>query len=699
MKSDQDILTEAHGRIDENLTVTQWWRANEVRDNYGLYEGSQWLQDDYARQTANNMPIRTINRIQPIVDAITGFQIQNRSEVKLVPRTTEQDESGYADLGNDGIKWLQDVTNYDMMKSLATSDMLISGLGFIEFKVGYGDSKVYSNTLTDSGNPACERVFPYFMLWDVTTRDKNLEGANWLCRAKIVDKNQLKRYLDTMNEGESDADLDATYSASVDSRFMEFFDTIMTTKSLSVIYHYQWREKKPFYRIKNPLVGFEGIEGSEYAQQVVDMAKMLKEKYSFDPSTDHQFTVPAKDFKDIEEMFALLDFYDLEYIKTKKWCYYRADLVGNKVISKSENFSQNGFTIQAMTGKYDELRQCYYGIVRSLKEPQRLLNQAVSDYEGFLKTIPKGGVFIESDAVPSMEGFRDTYTKAAQITVLSPGALIAGKMLPKSAPPVPDGLLQMIEYASRSMMEVVGITPDFMGQSDSKLMTAQLNSQLVRQGLMVLAPYFDSITLFTKMNGVVFLDMLRVLLENEEGRLIGHITPEGNKVNVPLFESRLCPQYDVVIEEVPMTPDQRNETFTKLMELAELLANKPNPVDISPVVMEYAPLKPNEINAVKTLMQPPEPTPPDPMQVRLLESEVMYKEALAQKEQADAQSAMMDTMLKEKELAHKDVSIDADNIKKFTSAELDKAKVEKELQDMDIQKANTYNELINQYNI
>lgn len=681
MKSDSEILKEAHQRIIDNLLVTQWWRANEIRDNYGLYEGSQWLQAEYSRQIANNMPVRTINKVQPIVDAITGFQIQNRSQATLVPRITNSKESNYTDLGNDGIKWIQDVSNYNMVKSLAFSDMLISGIGFIEYKIGYGDAKTYNSGDTDSGMPWCERVFPYFMLWDVTTRDKNLEGANWICRAKIVDKEQLREYLKGMNPEDKEA-VDAEFGASVDSRFLDFFNTVMVVKSLGVIYHYQWREKRPFYKIKNPLLGFEGDLEDVLTQQVLELANTLKDLYTVDPAQDQFIVIPSSDLKDVSELFRMIGIDKLEKFQFRKWVYYRADLVGNYVINKSENFSQSGFSIQAMTGKYDEIRQTYYGIVRSLKEPQRLLNKAVSDYEGFLLTIPKGGVTIESDAVPSLEGFRDTYTKAAQVTVVSPGALANNKIQTKVAPPMPDGLLGMIDYASNAMMEVIGITPDFMGQSDSKLMTAQLNSQLVRQGLMVLAPYFDSVTLFTKQNGLLFLDMLRILLENEEGRLIGHITPEGNKVNVPLFEENLCPQYDIVVEETPMTPDERQRTFEKLMELAQLLANKPNPVDISAIAMEYAPLKEHEINAIKTMMEPAPPPPPDPLQVALLESEVKLKQSLAQKQQAEAMKYNMEALLKEKELDHKDSELDVDIIKQLRSAEYDKARTMKEIQNL-----------------
>ena len=281
-----------------------------------------------------------------------------------------------------------------------------------------------------------------------------------------------------------------------------------------------------------------------------------------------------------------------------------------------------------------------------------------------------------------MEGFRDTYTKAAQITVVSPGALSSGKMMAKIAPPIPQGLLDMIEYAGRAMMEVIGLTPEFMGLVDSKLQTAKLNSQIVRQGLMVLAPYYDSIALFTRTDGIMFLDILRLLLENEPGRLIGHVTPEGNQVNVPLFEHNLCPEYDVVVEDVPMTPDERQETFGKLMELSQILLAKPNPTDITPITIDYAPLKPNEIAAVKTLLEPQEAPPPDPLQQALLESEVQLKQSLAKKQDAEAGKASMDTLLKQKELEHKDMEIDTDIVKKMTSAQYDKARTAKEWENL-----------------
>ena len=672
MLDDVEILKKAHQNIQENLLVTAWWRSNEIRDNYGLYEGSQWLQEDFTRQTANNQPIRTINRCAVMTDAIVGFEIQNRSEAKLVPRTVAKEEQVFVDLVNDGVKWIEDGSEYSMQKSLAVSDMLISGLGFVEHRINYFDNP--------DGKVSCERIFPYFMLWDVTVRDKNLKSANWVCRAKIIDRNHLHDYLKGMTADEKD-EAAADFGSSVDARFLEFFDTIMIVKSLGVIYHYQWRELEYYYRVENPLKGYEGDPEDPYTQNILIAARLLQEKYKFDAFIDGMFVVPMGELADVRELFKSLDL-KCKAIKSKKWRYFRADIVGNRVISKSENFSQTGFSIQTMTGKYDEIRQCYYGTMRAMKEPQRLLNQTVSDYEGFLRNIPKGGFIIETDAVPNMEGFRDTLLKANMLTVVSPGAIAAQKIIPKPSPPIPSGLLEMIQYADNAMMQCIGITPDFMGIADSKLMTAQLNAQLVRQGLMVLAPYFDSIKLFTQQSGKLFYDSFKILMENCESKLIGHITNESNRQAVEFLRNNLDIDYDVVIEDVPQTPDERQQTFQKLLELASVLANKPNPVDIMPLVMEYAPLNGDNLEKIKAMMQPPPPQQPDPVQQRLLEAESSYKESSAKRQDAEAMKAQFDAMLKQSALKHADEVIEIDMYKKETQAEYDQVRALKGLQEI-----------------
>ena len=316
-----------------------------------------------------------------------------------------------------------------------------------------------------------------------------------------------------------------------------------------------------------------------------------------------------------------------------------------------------------------------------MKEPQRMLNQAVSDYEGFLRTIPKGGYIMEWGAVKDMEGFMDTIAKAAQVTLVDRGALHRrAYCMPKVAPPIPQGLAEMILYADKAIMDVIGLTEAFVGQSDSKLMTAQLNSQMVRQGLMVLAPYFDALTQFTMTEGRLFLDCLRVLMENSEGRLVKFVTKEGSVQYVPLLAEGIANDYEISITEVPFTPDERDRTLENLLKFQQTVG--PN-VDLSPIILELLPLDSEQKEKIRQAMTPPPPPEPDPVTQNILITQADLQSAQATKSQADAQKSLADAMLKFKELEDYDKTRQMENIKTGAQAEYDFVRSMKEWQSIE----------------
>lgn len=667
MLNDNEVIETAHQRINDALMVTSWWRANEIRDNYNLIEGDQWLEEPYDRQNADGMPIRTINKLAPVIDSICGFEIQNRSEVKYIPRLSTSAQIGFTDMLNDAVKYIQDEAQSEFQNSQAFRDMLICGVGVTDTIISYDNNF--------DGEVKIERVFPYLTLWDVTARAKNLEDANWVIRAKIVDKDSMDGYLKDAADNEQ---ANATFGAAVDARFLDFFNTVMIAKSLGIIYEYQWRDKVPFYRIENPFVNITDIAEYQNPYELLELAKALQEKYNIDPAQDRVFSIESEDFSKLKQLFELLAL-PFKYTKQKKFKYYRAILVGNKIIEKSENYSQKSFSLKFMTGKFSEVRQCYYGIIRGSKEPQRLLNQAVSDYEGFLRTIPKGGVEIEADAVPNMEAFVQTYTKAREVTIYNPGGL--AKTRPKITPPIPAGLLDMINFATTAIMETTGVTQDFMGITDSKMMTATLNRQLVRQGLTTLSSYFDAKKFYTIAQGKLFIDCVRILVENSEGRLIRVMQSDSTKYYAPLLKNGLAAEYDVVVEAVPATPSERQDTFEKLLQLAGLLANTSKPVDITPIALQYSPLKEEQIKEILQMMQPPPPPQPDPLAQQILVAETQLKQATAEKNSADAAKTTIEAMLKRQELEHDSM--------------LKKAQIEKLLSDVRLNNAKTTSEITN----
>lgn len=636
LPSDEDLISKMEMRLNECLTISQDWRQCEVRENFALFEGNSWIPEDTNRQIANSQPIYSINRTAPIIEAISGFEIQNRLEIQYSPRLIDPEQEGYNDIMNNTVRYIEQNSHAENKYSLAFKDMLICGVGATDTVINYDNNP--------DGEVVVERVFPAFLFWDNAARAKNISDADFVVRLKVMNQEVLQ-------EEYGLTDFDDIYSAALDARILEFFDAVLAVKTLGVVYEYQWRQKEPFYRVKNP---FLKIDPMTLPPEIGMMIESLKAEYGdrflFNPDLDEIFSVEKgselSELKQIFESFGIT----IKSTKQHKFKYYRAIITGNKVIEKSENYSQTGFSIKFMTGQFSELTQSYYGLVRFCRDPQRMLNQAVSDYVGFLQTIPKGGVDIEADAVDDIQAFVDTYTKAKHVTVYEPGGLL--KSRPKIAPPIPSGLLEMIQYADAQIMQVCGVTPELMGMMQSKEMNSSFLRQQIRQGLTTLSSYFDSKSYYLNLQAFLYTDCVRILAENNQGRLIKNVIGQSDEKYMPLTQSRIAAEYDIIIDEMPSSPDENTETFQKLMELQGQLMNKPNPVDIMPLVLQYAPLKPDVKEQIMQMLQPPPPTPPDPLNTALLESEVNYKNASSEKLKADAYKITVDSMLKENELKY-----------------------------------------------
>jgi hypothetical protein len=628
--TDEEIVRQMEKGINESLLVEEDWRQYEVVENYAMYDGDQWTTADAKRQAANGMECIVINRAKPVLDAIVGFQIQNRLQTKYVPRLNNEKQNGFTDVVGNMVKYIDQQTDSPMQETLAFKDMLICGIGCTDTVFNY-------NTPPYNGAWSKKRIFPAFVFWDCSAREKNIVDANYITVLKIVDRETIKAEYGDDCFGDD-------YSIALDARILEFFDSVLAIKQLGVIYEHQWRKKVPFHRVENPFLklsrdpqlvldlaaqkGINTWEGTQtFAEMVVDQAEYYGKKFNFDPTRDQLFSIAEQgDYAKFKEA---MEFYGIKVKSTKqeRYKYFRAIITGNKLISKAENFSQNGFSVKFMTGEFSELTQSYYGLMRGCKPPQRLFNQVVSDYQGFLNSIPKGGVNIEYDAVEDVQTFLDTYSRARFVTVFRPGALSNGKVLPKVAPPIPQGVLEMIQFADGQIMAVCGVTPELMGVMQSKEMNAGFYKQQIRQILTTLSTYFDAHRSYRMLQARCDIDCIRILVENSEGTLVSDVIGEYNGKDVYLLENNIAEEYDIIIDEVPLSPDEKKDEFFKMIDLQMAMPNK----DFTPLILECVPFSQEVTNKLKELMKPAPPPEPDPISTNLLISETEMKKASAYK--------------------------------------------------------------------
>lgn len=622
MLSKDEILTQASRniRIAQDFLRTAWRPAMD--EAYAMRAGFQWDKDEWRRIKGEGITPYTLNLTAPICNAITGFQVQNRSEVTYSPRLMGEGKdkaAAYADMVENGVNYIEDCSQAEFVDSHAFDDMVTCGVGATDSIIDYA--------VNEFGHPRKERIFPGFALWDPSAREKNFRDANWVARGKVVATDAL---LDE-EEGEGhSADISPSFD---DSYFLDYFDRNKAEQDLSVVYDYQWREKEVVHLVNNPFTPDTPLASDPL---VLNWLGEAEKRLGFD-ITGGVLSISKANWKAWRDETKALGVEWEKATTQRVWRYYRATIWGGKLRSASPNFCQKGFSIKFMTGKFNERDQVPYGVVHDLRDPQRLLNQAVTDLAGWARSNPMGGVIIEDDAVANIKDFIATYRKGRDVTVVKSGAIAANKIQQKEASAFPAGQQQMAQFYADSMLRVAGVTPEFMGQMDTKDMTGVLHAQIVRQGLTVLAPYFDAMRFYVQDNGVVYIDMLRVLAQNHPMRPIRNITGMQKEQYLPLLEDYIAAEYDIEITDAPLTPTQQQETFDKLMQMGiEYAQVSPQLASATVgVALEYSPLRDDEKEQIRQAATPAPPQP-DPLNAMLVTAETKAKIAEAGQKEADA---------------------------------------------------------------
>ena len=142
-----------------------------------------------------------------------------------------------------------------------------------------------------------------------------------------------------------------------------------------------------------------------------------------------------------------------------------------------------------------------------------------------------------------------------------------------------------MEFAVSSIRDVVGVNVDILGNREGQNTSGIQDFQRISQGVTILASLFNSLRRYRKEQGRVLLHFIQKYLS--DGRLIRISGKEGAQY-VPLIKQEGIEQFDVVIDDAPSSPNQRERTFSVLSGLLPGLLQAALP--IPPEVIEYAPL-------------------------------------------------------------------------------------------------------------
>ena len=83
-------LSEARNNVKKALQLTSEWRKS-AKEDYDFMRGKQWTDADLKVMKQKSRPAITINRIRPVVNLLSGYAAQNKTEPDFLPRSEEDD--------------------------------------------------------------------------------------------------------------------------------------------------------------------------------------------------------------------------------------------------------------------------------------------------------------------------------------------------------------------------------------------------------------------------------------------------------------------------------------------------------------------------------------------------------------------------------------------------------------------------------
>lgn len=646
MKSRTEIVKQFkdHLKITQSKLSKQYRNTKKCQSFYSgdlmHYEDPVVIMDGAGRERRT---MTRFNKVKPYVNSVKGFMAQNRKMFKYEARIQRNEiQQLFSKYANGISRYVRENGAADQIETQQDGDLLVNGYGAVETALSYGEGYASNE---ESGEIIYGRLDPLMVGWDPYARATNLRDKRWVYSCKEYDLKQAKILFNDNNA--ENFELAVQQESSVYEYFpngglydkIAPYDWVNKEENRVKVYFYQWYDIEPYYKTPNPIYV---LEGTESVQLAASFLQNLSDEYEDFDGTSELLTFNGEIKNKLQEYFG-----DTlgEMFEFKRKVFYTGVISGEHLFTSYKSLSQEDFTIQFKTGDYDATQNIWVGMVNSMMEPSLYYNKALTELMFTIATNSKGGVYVEEDAVEDIAEFEQRYAKTDGIIYVSPGALAKGKIQEKKSPHISTGLDEIINIADKALPDVNGIDPSFLGSREFANDTYAYQRARIKRVMSVLACYFDSANLYSKINARLLLDLMRVFVENNENMTMRIVGEDAQAFFVKLAPKLLSPEFDVSIEETPLSHEDKQEQASLLSSMGDkIIMSDPKAakvlyglsIDLMPLDYE------KKQKALEVLA--PEEGEVDPAYVQQLESQV--KELMSQRSEVQLQNIVADSQQK-----------------------------------------------------
>lgn len=565
--------------------------------SHDFYHGKQLSDANEQALAKTGRPIITINKVSPAVDAIYGAVIHNALGFSYVsPKPSDKPgvlQPRPDELMDGTAQYVRSRYGADGKDRAAILDMMIGGIGCQEMRT---DARC-----GDDLEIVVDHIDPVAVGWDTRARECGLVDRRWdFTRGKISDEEFEAEF------GIKPEDVEAQGGDE---------DSLGTKRDLASkaddphdIYRWQWFEYED-YRVYLVASGMNP-DGSIQTRK--------------EPATkkDEVAIMPGEVIVGESEV-------------RKRRIYWEARTYGSSKIIETYKLGVNKFTRTFITGKRDRRTGVWYGIVRHAESPQEWAN---TFFSGILYIMMHGGkgYIVEEGVFTDKDQAQRDWALPDKLKFVNEGMI--DRIQPIQAQQLPPGLSDMAMMAIAFVPEVLGASLELRGlQSNNQSGVTENARQDASIG--VIGWIFSELREFYRRHGELLLDFMCRYIE--PGRMIKMSTNDGDAY-MQFQPPGKDVHYDVVVDDVPSSPNRRRAVFNALSSLVPFFQLDPSqiPPGTGVELLRSSPLPGDVVRKLEANAAQPNPQAEQAQQVQMATAVKQLEKLSAEVEELRTQAML-----------------------------------------------------------
>jgi hypothetical protein len=368
-----------------------------------------------------------------MVNMLVGYFTQNPYEPKFLPVGGGNDVEGCRIV--EGVnKYVYDQTNFTSKKNKRFEDKVTCGRGWLFYGVDWDYEKIDPRI-------SIERVSPFSVYVDPESKEEDLSDAEYICRAKWVTKEKLKK---VYPEKEDEIDALVTQYATEENHSNATSDIATWYQGdglkLRVVEHwYKEHYLRTLYKIPPGM------------QQMMGLPAVISD-------------VTASTKKILDKMGKM---FGVEAVKLPAYKMMLSVYAGDVELEAMRSpYKHNLFPyvqdLAYYSGEGDEAAAEPHGIIRDLRDVQRELNKAESQQLDILNKQPNTGWFIPENAMSDDEfkSLKRNGAKPGGVWKFNPQV---GNPVQITPPPFNQAIITMATECKMAFRSISGINEEMLG--------------------------------------------------------------------------------------------------------------------------------------------------------------------------------------------------------------------------------------------